>query len=399
MDYNNLQHHHLTSMCSFNTPEELEVIKTSIKETGLQVKITLYEGKILSGRARYQAYQELGLELTENNFEDKNFVSEDEAKQYVWDSNNARRHAKIEARLMDFMCNEEFLNKTGKPLKGDFRRKYISALLGHDCSENEVGVADRIYRRSHQDLIELYKSGKYPSTTCDLLAKQTDEYLDNLFGLFFDPNDLSEDFENNLDALKKTERENKRKAKISKALPTYNPKVLKDLQHAIEQVFPTGRFTLETVEETLLFLLKKGALKNVKAPVVEEVKAPVEEMNISTGGWDDEALDELFGDSNEELDSLSDTASVSPTTSEPKSEVTVEVNQSGAQTTNQAPKARKAAKTSPVDTVKKTASKSKTTKKLSSNTSRNRVKLTDVETRSPSPAPPTVKKRSNLRLS
>ena len=262
MNYNNLQHHHLASMCSSNTPEELEVIKTSIKETGLQVPITLYEGKILSGRARYKACQELGKQLTSNDFEDKSFASEDEAKQYVWDSNNARSHAKIEARLMDFMSNEKFLNKTGKPLKGDFRRKYISALLGHDCSENEVGVADRIYNKGHQDLIELYKSGKYPSTTCDLLAKQTDEYLNDLFGLFNYPEDSFGDFKNKLDALKKTEKENKRKAKISKALPTYNPKVLKDFQHAIEQVFSTGRFTLETVEETLLFLLEKGSLKN-----------------------------------------------------------------------------------------------------------------------------------------
>ena len=399
MDYNNLQHHHLTSMCSFNTSEELEVIKTSIKETGLQVPITLYEGKILSGRARYQACQDLGVELIETDFECKNFATEDEAKQYVWDSNNARRHAKPQARLMDLLENEDFVTRHKKDQKGYDRRKYIPTLLAGECTSNEVGVATRIRDRSHQDLIELYKSAKYPSTTCDLLAKQTDEYLDNLFGLFFDPNDLSEDFENNLDALKKTEKENKRKAKISKALPTYNPRVLKDLQHAIEQVFPTGRFTLETVEETLLFLLKKGALKGVAVSVVEEVKAPVEEMNITTGGRDDEALDELFGDSNEELDSLSDTASVSPTTSEPKSEVTVEVNQNGAQTTDQAPKARKVAKTSPVDTVKKTASQSKTTKKLSSNTSRNRVKLNDAETRSSSPAPPTVKKRSNLRLS
>ena len=57
------------------------------------------------------------------------------------------------------------------------------------------------------------------------------------------------------------------------ALPSCTSKVLKDLQHAIEQVFPTGSFTLETVEETLLFLLKKGALKTVKTSTTKKVKA------------------------------------------------------------------------------------------------------------------------------
>ena len=277
MNYNNLQHHHLASMCSSNTPEELEVIKTSIKEIGLQVPITLYEGKILSGRARYEACQELELNLTEKDFEDKSFASEDDAKQYVWDSNNARRNTKPEARLMDLLQNEDFVTRTEKDKKGYNRRKYIPILLAGDCTSNEVAVATRMRERSHQGLIELYKSGKYPSTTCDLLAKQTDEYLDDLFGLFNYPEDSFGDFKNKLEALKENEKENKRKAKISKALPTYTPKVLKDFQHAIEQVFSTGRFTLETVEETLLFLLEKGALKNA----TKKVKAPPSKSNAT----------------------------------------------------------------------------------------------------------------------
>jgi hypothetical protein len=386
MNYNNLQHHQLASMCSSNTPEELEVIKTSIKETGLQVPITLYEGKILSGRARYKACQELGKQLTSNDFEDKSFASEDEAKQYVWDSNNARSHAKIEARLMDFMSNEKFLNKTGKPLKGDFRRKYISALLGHDCSENEVGVADRIYNKGHQDLIELYKSGKYPSTTCDLLAKQTDDYLDDLFKA--DP----QAFKDQIKTLKKEEKEKKHKVKTAKALPAWSSKVSTTWQLPMGQAPISVELTPELVEKTLLLWAKEGVLNGPVESSAKESTTP------------SDTLDDYFElieqcQVVDESDSSSDTISALPTTSEPKSEVTVEASQDVAQTTDQAPKAPKTAKTSTAEKVKEPASQSKTTKKPSSNTSRNRVKLTDVETRSPSPVPPTVKKRPKPKLS
>lgn len=271
MNYNDLTFHSLTSMCSTNTPEEYEVIKKSIEDSGLQVKITLYEGKILSGRARYKACQELELNLTEKDFEDKSFASEDDAKQYVWDSNNARRNTKPEARLMDLLQNEDFVTRTEKDKKGYNRRKYIPILLAGDCTSNEVAVATRIYDKGngHQGLIELYKLAKYPSTTFDLLAKQTNEYLDDLFK----KNDQA--IKDQIESLKKIEKEKKHKAKVSKLLPTWSSKVSTSWQLPMGQAPVSVELTPDLVKKTLLLWAKEGALNGVGVPnEVDEIHTP-----------------------------------------------------------------------------------------------------------------------------
>ena len=122
--------------------------------------------------------------------------------------------------------------------------------------------------------------------------------------------------------------------------------------------------TPELVEKTLLLWAKEGVFNGLVESSTKESPTP-----------NRDAIDAFFelieqGQVVDESDSSSDSSPVLSDTSAPNPVVTVEVNQNGAQTTDQAPKARKAAKTSPVETVKKTASKSKTTKKLSSNTSR-----------------------------
>jgi len=363
------------------------VIKTSINESELQVPITLYEGKILSGRARYRACQELGVKLTKKDFEDKNFESEDKAKQFVWNSNNARRHAKSQARLMDLLQNEDFVTRNEKDKKGYDRRKYIPTLLAGECTSNEVGVATRIRDCGHQDLIELYRSAEYPSTTCDLLAKQTDEYLDNLFKA--DP----QTFKEKIEALKKSEKEEKHKAKISRVLPTWSSKISTTWQLPMGQSPLSVELTPELVNKTLLLWAKEGVLKGVAVP------NEVDETTNDQASFEDYLEDMGMLSVGDESGSLSDPISVLSAVSEPNPEGTVETKEDLDQTTDQSSQTPEATKTSPVEKVKKTASKSKSAKKSSTKTSRNRVKLTDIDASNPSPVQKKKKKRSNLRLS
>jgi len=65
---------------------EFEELKADLKEHGQQIPAVLFEGKLLDGRNRYRACQDLGIELRVVNY------SKAQAKNYVTSANLYRRH-------------------------------------------------------------------------------------------------------------------------------------------------------------------------------------------------------------------------------------------------------------------------------------------------------------------
>jgi hypothetical protein len=78
--------HPLTKLFSIMPEHERDELGQDIKANGQQVRIVLYEGKILDGRNRYLACQKLGIEPRFVEF------TKTQAKNYVISCNLYRRH-------------------------------------------------------------------------------------------------------------------------------------------------------------------------------------------------------------------------------------------------------------------------------------------------------------------
>jgi hypothetical protein len=59
VDFSNLEAHPLAALMPMIKAEEFDKLKADIRKHGLQVKIKLYQGKILDGRNRYKALKAL----------------------------------------------------------------------------------------------------------------------------------------------------------------------------------------------------------------------------------------------------------------------------------------------------------------------------------------------------
>jgi ParB-like chromosome segregation protein Spo0J len=82
-----LEPHPLSSLMPMMSETELKKLRADILEVGLKEPITLFEGKILDGRNRYQACQDLGVDPAFEEFTG----TEDEALDYVLAKNVHRR--------------------------------------------------------------------------------------------------------------------------------------------------------------------------------------------------------------------------------------------------------------------------------------------------------------------
>jgi hypothetical protein len=99
LDYAHLQSHPLANEYPMADEHELAGLKESIKNNGIYTnnKITLYEGKILDGRNRHKAGQEVGHKFSADDFFE--FIGTPEkAEEYVYTSNSARRNLTAEQK-------------------------------------------------------------------------------------------------------------------------------------------------------------------------------------------------------------------------------------------------------------------------------------------------------------
>lgn len=85
---NQYEYHDIANMYPMAILDEFELLKQSIQERGQQLPIVLYEGKILDGRNRYKACQQLGIEPVYEVFEG----SYDDALDYSIELNSGRRN-------------------------------------------------------------------------------------------------------------------------------------------------------------------------------------------------------------------------------------------------------------------------------------------------------------------
>ena len=89
----NLKFHEYADIFPLMLDEEFELLKEDIQRFGLLVPITLYEGKILDGRNRYNACKELNIEAK---FEE---YAGDDPVNYVISENLFRRHLTMYAKV------------------------------------------------------------------------------------------------------------------------------------------------------------------------------------------------------------------------------------------------------------------------------------------------------------
>jgi hypothetical protein len=96
-DYTALEIHPIAEEIEEASKAEYQALRESIRKTGIQVPIRLYEGKILDGRHRYRAGRELGYAFKPSDFRTF-YGTAAEAKKLSEDLNLARRHLSIDQR-------------------------------------------------------------------------------------------------------------------------------------------------------------------------------------------------------------------------------------------------------------------------------------------------------------
>jgi hypothetical protein len=92
--YNPYEFHELCCIFPRCSDEELQLLVSDIRENGLQIPITLFEGKILDGRNRYLACQMLNVEPDYVDFDDRDPLP------FVVSRNLCRRHLSESQRAM-----------------------------------------------------------------------------------------------------------------------------------------------------------------------------------------------------------------------------------------------------------------------------------------------------------
>lgn len=82
------EYHQIANMYPMSSPNEFDLLKKSIKEKGQEQSIIIFENKILDGRNRYKACEELGIIPTLKEFNG----TYDEALNYSIELNSGRRN-------------------------------------------------------------------------------------------------------------------------------------------------------------------------------------------------------------------------------------------------------------------------------------------------------------------
>ena len=83
-----MEFHEVSNIFSMMNEDEFQILKTDIQNHGLRESIYTFEGKILDGRNRFNACQELGIKPTFEEWQG----SFDKAIEFVWSENFSRRH-------------------------------------------------------------------------------------------------------------------------------------------------------------------------------------------------------------------------------------------------------------------------------------------------------------------
>jgi len=173
---------------------DYESLRDDIQENGLNNPITLYEGKILDGRHRYQACRELGITPETEDYEGENPLT------FVISQNLKRRHLDASQRTMIVLDMEEEAlaearkrqsaagKKHGRGMDssspggeklsrngagGSGPRVHASEMMGKvaDVSPRTVQRGQRL-KRARPDLVEPVKKGEIKLNAADRIVKK-----------------------------------------------------------------------------------------------------------------------------------------------------------------------------------------------------------------------------------
>lgn len=109
-----LSHHPVAEIFPMMDDEQYEALKADIAEQGVQSSGLLYQGKVLDGRNRYRACQELGIEMDWMEVELGEDADSFDPLQYVLTHNLHRRHLSTSQRAMVAARARDIYDKQAK---------------------------------------------------------------------------------------------------------------------------------------------------------------------------------------------------------------------------------------------------------------------------------------------
>lgn len=139
--------HPIANIFPMMTPAEHERLKESIEKHGLQEPILIYEDKILDGRNRYKACQELGIHCLQDDYESMHDL---DPVDFVMAVNRDRRHltpSQLSAvghklrELYDTEAKERYDENVGRPSKKESVENLPPISKGSGKARDKAGAA------------------------------------------------------------------------------------------------------------------------------------------------------------------------------------------------------------------------------------------------------------------
>lgn len=153
--------------------KEFVDLKTDIKEKGLIEPIWIYEDKILDGRNRFRACQEVGAEI-----KTREYVGGDPVG-FVISLNLARRHlsesqrASVAARLANMTREDTLIQNRSANLRNDMVSQSKAAEM-LNVSPRSVTTAKKVHEEGIPELVEKVDSGEISVSAAALAAALDD---------------------------------------------------------------------------------------------------------------------------------------------------------------------------------------------------------------------------------
>lgn len=167
MENSLLQPHEYSQMFPLMSGSDYEALRDDIRENGQYELITLFEGKILDGRNRYNACIDLQIEPRLVAFDG----SSEEALEYALSKNLHRRQLTVAQRALVAasmsVLRKQKSESEGKPAALDVEQ--AAKLLG--VSPRTVSSACKVVRDGSPGLQEAVKSGKVTISAAEHVAK------------------------------------------------------------------------------------------------------------------------------------------------------------------------------------------------------------------------------------
>lgn len=146
--------HEIANIFPMMTPDEFVSLKADIRERGLKNPVILYEGRILDGRNRFKACQEVGAEIKTVDYDGDNALAD------VISWNLKRRHLNESMRGMVAakMANLPAHRPEDNPanLQSSTRAEAAKML---NISERTVNTAKKVEKNGIPELIEKVEQG------------------------------------------------------------------------------------------------------------------------------------------------------------------------------------------------------------------------------------------------